>query len=116
MLGVRYKLISCKCNNITGAVMKMLNFVLAFALCAASVCFAQEKSLVIDDFEGALSGGPEGTVDFGTGGDSKVEVSAASDIKNTGTQSIKIAYDAKPGGYMWVARGFDLDVKMPSGK
>jgi len=72
---------------------------------------AQEKGLLIDDFEGAISGGPEGTVDFGTGENSKVEVTAATDIKHTGNQSLKVTYNALPGGYMWVARGFNLDAK-----
>ncbi len=91
--------------------MKILSLVLACALCAGSACLAQEKGLLFDDFEGAISGGPEGTVDFGSGGDSCVEVAAAKDIKNTGEQSLKVVYDAKQGGYMWVARGFELDAR-----
>lgn len=74
-------------------------------------CFAQEKGLLIDDFEIQVSGGPDGTVDFGAGGGSSVEVNQATDIRYSGEQSIKVVYDAVPGGYMWVARGFDLDAK-----
>jgi hypothetical protein len=91
--------------------MKILSCVVALVLCAASLCYAQGKGLLLDDFEGVINGGPEGSVDFGTGGDSKLEVAAATDIKETGTQSLKVTYDAKPGGYMWVARGFELDSK-----
>ncbi|MDD5730974.1 MAG: carbohydrate binding domain-containing protein [Candidatus Omnitrophica bacterium] len=92
--------------------MKKMYFALALVLLFAPGCYAQEKKgLLIDDYEYAISGGPDGTVDFGAGGDSKVEVTAATDIKHSGKQSMKITYDARPGGYMWVARGFDLDAK-----
>jgi hypothetical protein len=93
--------------------MKITNLVLAALLCFSVTCFAQtaKKTLLLDDFEGQISGGPDGTVDFGTGGGSAVEVVADTSIKNTGNQSIKVSYDAVSGGYMWVARGFDLDAK-----
>lgn len=89
--------------------MKTLYFILILFI--AIPCFAQDKGLLIDDFEGAISGGPEGTVDFGAGNGSSVEVVADNKIKYSGQQSIKVTYDAAPGGYMWVARGFDLDAK-----
>jgi hypothetical protein len=94
-----------------GEDMKSLHLVLIFVFFFALACFAQEKGLLIDDFEGKISGGPEGTVDFGAGGGSSVEVTAATDIKYSGNQSLKVAYDAVSGGYMWVARGFSLDAK-----
>lgn len=89
----------------------MAYFIFTFLLLTTAFCFAQEKGLLIDDFEIQVSGGPDGTVDFGAGGGSSVEVSAATDIKYSGKQSVKVVYDAVPGGYMWVARGFDLDAE-----
>lgn len=73
--------------------------------------FAQETDLLIDDFENPLVGGPDGTVDFGAGGGSEVEIMAAGDIKYSGNQSLRVNYNAVSEGYMWVARGFGLDAK-----
>ena len=86
-----------------------LIFIFALALTASSC--AENKGLLLDDFEGQISGGPDGTVDFGSGGGSAVEVTAAEDVKYSGKQSLKVVYSAVPGGYMWVARGFGLDAK-----
>lgn len=93
--------------------MKILHLVLILCLSMAGLCCAQNQSqgLLLDDFEGPVSGGPEGTVDFGAGNGSSVEVSAALDIKNSGQQSIKVVYNAVNGGYMYVARGFGLDAR-----
>jgi beta-glucosidase len=93
--------------------MKKLSLSLIFAfLMLVSCAHAQEaKGLLIDDFEGAITGGPEGTIDFGAGNGSSVKVTASTDIKNTGSQSIKVEYDAVSGGYIWIARGYGLDVK-----
>jgi hypothetical protein len=77
----------------------------------ASAASIQAQGLLIDDFEGEITGGPSGTVDFGSGNGSSVNVSAATDVKNTGDQSLKVEFDAVPGGYMWIARGWGLDVK-----
>jgi len=82
-----------------------------FILFAAGSCFAQDQGLLLDDFEGKIIGGPDGTVDFGAGGGSTVEVVAANDIKYSGEQSLKVNYNALSGGYMWIARGFELDAK-----
>ncbi len=84
---------------------------LLFVFALAGSCFAQEKALLLDDFEGAISGGPDGTVDFGAGNGSSVEVRTSTDIKHSGNQSIKVTFDAVANGYMWIARGFDLDAK-----
>lgn len=91
----------------------MKRFILALAVVTLAVApaFAQDNNLLIDDFEIAVSGGPDGTVDFGAGSGSSVEVTSASDIKQWNNMSIKVTYDAVPGGYMWIARGFGLDVK-----
>ena len=83
----------------------------ALILGAAAVCFAQGNSVLLDDFEGTVSGGPQGTVDFGAGNGSSVDVSASTDIKNSGKQALKVVYDATPGGYIYVARGSGLDAK-----
>lgn len=91
--------------------MRKIFFILIFILSLATFSFAQAKGLLIDDFEGTISGGPDGTVDFGSGGGSAVDVAADTDIKYSGKQSIKVTYDAISGGYMWVAKGFDLDAK-----
>jgi hypothetical protein len=95
-----------------GVTMKKIGFftsALSFAI--AAIVFAQSQNLLIDDFEVSISGGPEGTLDFGSGNGSSVDVTASTDIKNSGKQSIKVAFDAVSGGYMWVARGFGLDAK-----
>ncbi len=93
--------------------MRRILTVLVFALSVvfAGVSFAQETGLLIDDFEETISSGVEGTVDFGAGGGSTVEVSAAKDVKQSGAQSLKVDFDAVAGGYMWIARGYGLDVK-----
>jgi len=82
-----------------------------FLLISASLSFAQGDNLLIDDFEGAISGGPEGTVDFGAGNGSAVQVLAATDIKHSGSHSLKVDYDALAGGYIYVAKGSGLDAK-----
>lgn len=91
--------------------MRLTYLSLILVLCFAVSCSAQSKGLLLDDFEGAISGGPDGTVDFGAGNGSTVEVSAATDIKYSGKQSLKVVYNAITGGYMWIARGFGLDAK-----
>ena len=90
--------------------MRILYYFVVISIFWLSIsALAQQEVLLIDDFEGPLAGGPDGTVDFGSGGDSSVELTAATDIKHSGNQSMKIVYNAAPGGYMWIARGFDLD-------
>jgi hypothetical protein len=92
--------------------MKRVLFLLAVGVfLATQVCLAAGNNLLIDDFEIAVSNGPEGTVDFGSGNGSTVEVTQATDIKNTGNQSLKVVYDAVSGGYIYVARGSGLDAK-----
>lgn len=84
---------------------------MALILLVAGACWAAENNLLIDDFEMAVSNGPEGTVDFGSGNGSTVEVAQATEIKNTGNQSLKVTYDAINDGYIYVARGSGLDAK-----
>ncbi|MBI4982510.1 MAG: hypothetical protein HZC15_05185 [Candidatus Omnitrophica bacterium] len=90
--------------------MKKIIFATMVVFGLVSVCFAAD-SLLIDDFEGAVSGGAEGTVDFGAGNGSNVNVTASTDIKNSGNQAIKVDFTAAPGGYIFIARGKDLDAK-----
>lgn len=86
-------------------------FILIFVLAFAAVCFAKEQVLLLNDFEGPVSGGPDGTVDFGAGNGSSVEVTAATDIIHSGKQSLKVEFDAVSGGYMYIAKGFGLTAK-----
>ncbi|PIQ89219.1 MAG: hypothetical protein COV72_04250 [Candidatus Omnitrophica bacterium CG11_big_fil_rev_8_21_14_0_20_42_13] len=91
--------------------MKTLKLTLIIFLLTAMPCLAQNNGLLIDDLEGEISGGENGTVDFGSGGGSNVSVSADRNIKHSGEQSLKIDYEANYGGYMWIAKGFGLDAK-----
>ncbi len=91
--------------------MKRALLLAAVILGVTTFCFAEEKKLLIDDFEISVSGGPDGTVDFGAGNGSMVEVTDAADIKNTGDKALKVVYDAVDGGYIYVARGTGLDAK-----
>ena len=90
--------------------MKKIFLALTLVLGLTAISLAA-GNLLISDFEMPVSGGLEGTVDFGSGNGSSVNVSAATDIKNTGKQSLKVDYDAVQGGYIYVARGKDLDAK-----
>lgn len=89
--------------------MKILKLLLIFVFCFAIYCFAEEKSLLIDDLDGPIHGGADATVDYGAGSGSTIEVSSDTHIKYFDKQSLKVSYDAVTGGYMWVARGFDLN-------
>lgn len=91
--------------------MRIPFFILIFLLSVTTLCIAQENTLLIDDFENPVSGGPQGTVDFGAGGGSWIDVTSDTSIKHSGKQSLKVTYEAIAGGYMWIARGFDLDAK-----
>ena len=90
---------------------KKLVLGVALVLGLAVISFAETDYLLIDDFEVPISGGAEGTVDFGAGNGSSVTVTADKSIKNSGDQAIKIVYDAVPGGYMYIAKGAGLDAK-----
>jgi len=94
--------------------MKILGIVFGMVILAAVFFFQSgalkaNESLLIDNLEITVTGGTQGTVDFGSGGDSSVEVSSESSIKNQGDQSVKVVYDAVDGGYIWIARGTGLD-------
>jgi len=82
-----------------------------FLLIAGVSCSQNKDELLLDDFEGAISAGPEGTIDAGSGAGSAIEVKGSAEIKYHGNQSLEIKFDAVPGGYMWAGRGYGLDVK-----
>ena len=75
------------------------------------------EPLLIDGFEGQItpagitSGSMSGNVDYGAGGGSSVEVYADNAEKVEGKQSLKVVFFAMPGGWIWVARGYNIDVK-----
>ena len=92
--------------------MKKAGFLtITLALLIAGACLAESNNLLLEDFEISVSNGPEGTVDFGSGNGSEVEVMQATNIKNTGNQSLKVVYNAVDGGFIYVARGSGLDAK-----
>jgi hypothetical protein len=74
-------------------------------------------SLLLDSFEGQItpagitSGTMSGNVDYGAGGGSSVEVYADNTEKCDGKQSLKVVFFAMPGGWIWIARGYNIDVK-----
>jgi hypothetical protein len=92
--------------------MKKIFFAMVLAvLSAVGIVLAEGNNLLIDDFEISISNGPEGTVDFGAGNGSSVEVTESTDIKNSGNKALKVVYDAVNGGYIYVSRGTGLDAK-----
>jgi len=91
--------------------MRRMILVSALVFGLATFVFAQEGNLLLDDFEIGVIGGPEGTVDFGAGNGSSVEVASAADTKYWNDLSIKVTYDAVTGGYIYIARGYGLDAK-----
>ena len=49
---------------------KVIVLAATLLLSAIGISFSAEGNLLVDDFEIAVSGGPNGTVDFGAGNDS----------------------------------------------
>ncbi len=90
---------------------KLIISAAAVFLFLTALAFCDDSGLLLDDFEGIISGGEQGTVDFGSGGGSTVEVSGSKEIKYYGQQALEVKFDAVDGGYMWVARGYDLTIK-----
>lgn len=87
--------------------MKSLYFLL-LSLVLLIGCQCRGKELIIDDFQGEIS---KNTVDFGASDGSILNVTADKDITKCGSQSLKIEYDLKPSGYMWIARGYNLKIQ-----
>ena len=71
-------------------------------------CTKAPSELLLDSFEGLIS---SETVDFGSSGNSFLTVSSDKGIKVCGEQSLKLDYELNPSGYMWIARGYGLDIK-----
>ncbi len=81
-------------------------FIIISGYLLLSACSAPQPFL-LDGFEGVLD---KNTVDYGCSDGTRLEVSAAGHEVIEGRQSLKIEYDLKSSGYMWIARGYDLDV------
>lgn len=87
---------------------KLQTFYIGIILIFFLSCRSSSKEILIDNFEGEIS--PQ-SVDFGSSQGSSVKVSSDNNLKVCGEQALKITYELKPSGYMWVARGYNLDVK-----
>ena len=74
----------------------------------SSSCSPGPSELLLDSFEGKIN---KETVDFGSSENSSLKVTASRDIKVCGEQSLKLDYELNPSGYMWIARGYGLDIK-----
>jgi len=74
----------------------------------SSNCAKGPSELLLDSFEGRIN---KETVDFGSSENSSLKVTASRDIKACGEQSLKLDYQLNPSGYMWVARGYGLDIE-----
>ncbi len=70
-------------------------------------CSTGPKEVMLDSFEGEISAQ---TVDFGSAEGTSLKVLADKEVKACGQQSLKIDYNLKRGGYMWIARGKGLDI------
>lgn len=82
--------------------------VLIIVVFCVTGCGKGPDVVLIDSFEGELN---NETVDFGSSSDSTLEVEAEKSLKVCGEQSLKFSYELHPKGYMWIARGYNLDVK-----
>ena len=71
-------------------------------------CSSSPSEVLIDSFEGEIS---SKTVDFGSSENSTLNVKSDKELKRCGQQSLKLDYELKAGGYMWAARGRQLDTK-----
>ncbi len=86
----------------------MKKFLLFLAIIILFGCTQGPQEVLIDSFEGEIN---SKTVDFGSAEGSSLKVTADKNKKACGEQALKIEYDLKPSGYMWIARGYNLDVK-----
>ncbi|MFA5275811.1 MAG: carbohydrate binding domain-containing protein [Candidatus Omnitrophota bacterium] len=78
-------------------------------LLATGTATGRAQSLLLDDFEGVISAGPESTVNAEARGGSSVEIAASTDLKYSGHQSLKITYKAVPPNYSYVKVSAGLD-------
>lgn len=86
-------------------------FFIVVAIFAILILRQASPILIIDSFEGKIVGGIDATVDYGSGAGATVDVSSAREPVYHGRQSLKIVYDNTEGGYMWIARGYNLTMK-----
>ncbi len=89
--------------------MRYLYFFLSGLLIFFSLSCSQSKDeLLIDSFEGRLN---HETVDFGASIGSSLKVEPEEQLKVCGRQSMRLDYELVRDGYMWAARGYNLNVK-----
>ena len=90
--------------------MKRSNFItlVSLLICVFIGCAKVPDEVMIDSFEWPID---KETVDYGASEGSSVKVEADTQQKVCDAQSLKIEYELKPSGYMWIARGYGLDVK-----
>jgi len=87
---------------------KKLILIISLLIVGFMGCSSAPAEVTIDSFEGPLT---KETVDYGASEGTSLKVEADTTIKICGAQSLKIEYELKPSGYMWIARGYNLDVK-----
>lgn len=89
----------------------MKNIYILFVGCFLVFCSGCSKApleFLLDSFEGDVN---SKTVDFGSSENSSLIVSGDKEVKICGEQSLRLDFELKPSGYMWVARGYKLDTK-----
>ncbi|MBP9853783.1 MAG: CIA30 family protein [Candidatus Omnitrophica bacterium] len=90
-------------------------YVLLFSLIMVTACAKapapteriNNKEVLLDSFENTIT---KDTVDYGSSNDTKIIVTASTERKVCGNQSLQIEYDLNSSGYMYCARGYGLDV------
>jgi len=71
-------------------------------------CSKPGNEILLDSFEGKLN---HQTVDYGASIGSSLKIEAEKQLKVCGRQSMKMTYSLARDGYMWAARGYNIDVK-----
>lgn len=87
--------------------MKQTLLVTGFVIVMIAGCTFAPHEVLLDSFEGEIS---KATVDYGAAEGSFLEVIADKGQKVCGEQSLKVIYELSTSGYMWIARGYGLDV------
>lgn len=89
--------------------MRLLTGAVALVLlwgCGKNMSEKYSKVLMIDSYDGPIN---SRTVDSGAPSGSRIEVSGYVGAKKCGSKSLRIKYLLGEGGYMYAARGFNLD-------
>ena len=84
----------------------VIMIILVLGLGVAVLISQKEDPGLIDSFEHAID---KTTVDYGSSDNSSLTVEAATDMAKCGKQSLRLSYELNSGGYMWCARGSNLD-------